>query len=462
MRIAALLLVVLLGGCSLAPVTELPRPPVPVSWPVGDAYLAANEAALPVIALEDIFRDPRLLTLIDAALADNRDLRIAFADLVAARAAVRVVRAGQLPSVSVGAGVSGTGRDGDTATDFALSGGVSRFEIDVFGGLANATKAERSRAFATEAVARTIRVALIADLADAYATYAANRDLLAIARATADNARDSVRLTRLRLEGGVAPRTDLAQAQQVLATAEQSIAEQTALLAQDVNRLRLLAGREIGPTLLPAGLAEIAPRYAAVPAGADTRVLLRRPDVIEAEYRLRAANADIGVARARLFPTLSLSGLVGLAGTALGNLFSGGGLSATGGIDAGQVIFDAGGRRAGVAVSEAQRDAAIAGYERAIQVAFREVADALADQGTLDERARAAAANGDAAAVEARLTEARYRAGVDSFLDNLLAQRSLFTARRQEAQVELARLRNRATVYRVLGGDRTAAIPTPN
>lgn len=456
--------VLALGGCSLAPATQLPPPPVPMTWPVGDAYLAQSEANLPIVSHRDVFRDARLQQLIEGALTDNRDLRVAYANLTAARARVRVQRSNQFPSVGVGAGVTvsrsgaGEGQD-DTRTSYSVQGGVSGFEIDLFGRLANATAAERERAFASEAVARTVRLALVSDIAAAWATYAADRDLLAIAEATATNARESVRLTELRLVGGIAPRTDLAQAQQVLAGAEQSIAEQTALLAQDVNLLRLLVGREIDPALLPEGLTEIAPSYVALPAGLDSRVLLRRPDVIEAEYLLRAANADIGVARAQLFPSLSLTGLLGLASTALADLFTGGAFNFTAGADAAYTIFDAGGRRANVAVSEAQRDAALASYEGAIQTAFRETADALADQGTLGERARAATVNRDAAATEARLTEARYRNGIDSFLDSLLAQRSLFSARQQQVGIELATLLNRVTLYRVLGGDQLAPVP---
>lgn len=448
-----------LGGCSVAPATDLPPPPVPASWPVGDSYLAQSQAGLPVISHTEVFRDARVQKLIATALDENRDLRIAFADLAAARARVRVVRAGQFPTVGVSGGPTvsrSSGEDGDTRTSYSVQGGVSGFELDLFGRLANATAAERERAFASEAVVRSVRLALVADIAAAWATYAADSDLLAIARATADNARESVRLTTLRLEGGIAPRTDLAQAQQVLANAEQTIAEQTTLLAQDVNLLRLLVGNEIDPALLPASLAEIAPSYASLPAGLDSRVLLRRPDVIEAEYLLRAANADIGVARAALFPSLSLTGLLGLASSALADLFTGGAFNFTAGADLGYTLFDAGGRRANVAVSEAQRDAARAGYERVIQRAFREVADALADQGTLSERARAASVNREAAATEARLTEARYRNGIDSFLDSLVAQRSLFVARQQQVAIDLQTLLNRVTLYRVLGGDQLA------
>jgi multidrug efflux system outer membrane protein len=457
------------SACSLAPPTSLPEPPIPLTWPVGDSYLANNEAALPAVSYSEVFSDARLQQLIATALSESRDLRVAFADLAAARARVRVVRAGQFPEIGVGAGATATrsasgssgetGDSSDTRVRYSLQGGVSGFELDLFGKLANATKAQRDRAFATEAVSRTVRIGLIADIAQAWAAYAADRDLLAIAEATADNARQSVRLTELRLVGGIAPRTDLSQAQQVLASAEQAIAEQQAALAQDVNLLRLLVGTEIDPDLLPGGLDEIETRFSAPPVGLDSRVLLRRPEVIEAEYLLRAANADIGVARAQLFPTVSLTGLLGLASTALADLFTGGAFNFTAGADAGYSIFNAGGRRANVAVSEAQRDAALAAYERAIQAAFRDTADALAEQGSLVARQRAAADNATAAATTARLTEARYRNGIDSFLESLIAQRSLFAARQQLVGVRLAALQNRATLFRMLGSDEAGLPP---
>ncbi|TCJ39794.1 efflux transporter outer membrane subunit [Parafrankia sp. BMG5.11] len=454
----------LASACSLAPPASVPQPPIPLSWPIGDAYLAQSEAALPAVFYTDVFRDPRLQQLISVALSENRDLRIAFADLAAARARVRVVRSGQFPSVGLNTGVtvsrSGSASaggdengDGDTRARYAVQGGISAFELDLFGKLANATEAQRDRALATEAASRTVRIALIADVAQAWAAYAADRDLLAIAEATAANARESVRLTELRLRGGMAPRTDLSQAQQVLAGAELAIAEQQAALAQDLNLLRLLVGAEVEPALLPEGVDEIAASFAAAPAGLDSRVLLRRPDVIEAEFLLRAANADIGVARAQLFPSVSLTGLLGLASSSLGNLLTGGAFNLTGGADAAYSIFDAGGRRANVAVSEVQREAAIAVYERAIQTAFRETADALADQGTLRARGKAASDNVAAAATTARLTEARYRNGIDSFLDSLIAQRSLFAARQQQVGIRFAELQNKVTLYRVLGTD---------
>ena len=448
-----------LGACSLAPKYVQPAAPVPASWPVGDAYLVQSEAALPRVTLDQLFRDPRLQALIEQALANNRDLRVAAANVAAARAQVRVTRSAQFPAI----GISGSGdyTDGGIAggvasggrESYALQAGVSAFELDLFGRLANATAADRDRAFSTEAVARTVRLALVADLAEAWTNHAADRELLGIARETADSARRSVTLTRARLEGGVAPRTDLRQAEQVLATAEGDLALQTAAVAQDENLIRLLVGADYDKALLPQDLDEVSASIATLPAGTNSQVLLRRPDVVEAEYLLRAANADIGVARARLFPTISLTGLLGFASDALGSLFTGDALRFSAGADASLSIFDAGGRRAGVAVSEAQRDAALASYERAIQTAFREVADALADQGTLGERLRAARANTEAAADTARLTDARSRGGVDSFLSSLDAQRSLYSARRAQIAVELAAVRNRITLYRSLGDD---------
>ena len=448
----------MLAGCSLAPKTALPPPPVPQGWPVGDAYLIESEAALPILSYKQLFTDARLQSLVEQALANNRDLRTAYANLAAARAQVRVSRAAQFPAIGVSASgdYADRGGSGGAGSSFALQGGVTAFELDLFGRLANANAADRDRALATEAASRTVRLSLIADLANAWAAYGADRDLLAIAQETATNARENVRLTKARLDGGVAPRTDLRQAEQILATAEDAIAQQQTAIAQDENLIRLLVGGDVDPALFPASLAEVTPAVAAPPAGMRSEILLRRPDVIQAEYLLRAANADIGVARARLFPTISLTGLLGFASDALSSLFDKGSFAWSAGGNASASIFDFGGRRAGVAVSEAQRDAALASYEGAIQTAFREVADALAVQGTIAERVRAAAANTEAAADTARLSEARYKGGVDSFLASLDAQRSLYAARRSEIATGLLLVQTRIALFRALGGDSSA------
>jgi len=458
----ALPLAMAVAGCSLAPDYARPAAPVPQSWPAGDAYLVQTEAALPEVSYRDVFGDPRLQTLIGQALENNRDVRIAAANLAVARAQVGVVRSAQFPEVGVGASASLQTREGADTESYLIQGGIASFELDLFGRLANATEAQRKRMLATEAAARTVRLGLVSDLANAWATYAAERDLLAIAAETAANARRAVELTQLRLEGGIAPRTDVRQAEQVLATAEGDLAALTAAVAQDENLIRLLIGGPVDPALLPAGLNEVFASVATLPAGTDSAVLLRRPDIVQAEYLLRAANADIGVARAEMFPRISLTGLLGTASDTLGSLFSGAVFPTTLAADAAYTIFDGGGRRANLAVSEAQRDAALATYELAIQTAFREVADALAVQGTIGEQLRAARANSAAAADSARLTEARYRGGIDSFLANLVAQRALYEARRRETAVLLASVRNRTDLYRSLGSDGAAATPSPD
>lgn len=463
-----------LGACSLAPKYVAPTPPVPQGWPAGDAYLVQSEANLPVVSYTEIFRDPRLQQLIAKALENNRDIRVAAANLAAARAQVRVIRADQFPAIGVTGSATYADRGSSTTTSstgtttstgssgwsYSVQGGVSSFELDFFGRYANATEAQRNTALATEAAARTVRLGLIADLAQAWATYASDRDLLVVAEATAKNAQRSVELTSARLKGGVAPRTDLRQAEQILETARGDLARQRTALAQDANVARLLVGAEFDEALLPANMNEVLASLGTLPAGTSSQVLLRRPDVVEAEYQLRAANANIGVARAQLFPSISLSGLFGLASNALGSLFKSGAFSWSAGGDASYSLFNAGGRVANVEVSKAQRDSTLATYEGAIQSAFREVADALADQGTLGERLRAASANTAAAADTARLTEARYRFGIDSFLSNLDAQRSLYSAQQSEVSTRLALATNRVTLYRVLGGDAATATAT--
>lgn len=451
-RLPACCLPLLLGACSLAPDYVRPEAPVPPEWPQGEAYLPQQEAALPAVSHTEIFTDARLQRLIALALENNRDLHRAAANIAAARAQLRVTHAEQLPQIGVSASAEISDDGGSGREAYALQGGIAGFELDLFGKFASATEAERQNLLATEAGAETVRIGLVADLASAWITYAADRDLLAIAQETAANAGRSLELTRLRLEGGIAPRTDVRQAEQVLAAAEGDLAVQKAALAQDENLIRLLAGASFDAGLLPAGLADVGDSVAALPAGTSSQVLLRRPDVVQAEHLLRAANADIGVARARLFPSISLTGLLGFASDALGTLFDDASFGASAGVDASYVIFG-GGRRAGVAVSEAERDAALAAYEKAIQQAFREVADALATQGTIADRLRAAQRNSEAAADAAMLTDARYRGGVESFLANLVAQRSLYTARRDETAVRRAALLNRVELYRTLGGD---------
>jgi len=432
-----------------------PEAPIPPSWPVGDAYLRQQEAALPSVTYQDIFRDPRLQQLIAQALVNNRDLRLAAANIEVARAQYHIQRAAQLPEVNSSAGVSVGDRGGGSgvAANYSVNVGVNAFELDLFGRVRSLSHAALDRYFATEAAARATRLTLVGDLATAWLDYAADKSLLALAVETERNAARSVELTRARLQGGIAPRSDLAQAQTILTGAQSDLAQLRTSLAQDVNALQLLVGAPIDPALLPASIEEVAGRIAELPAGLDSAILLRRPDVVQAEYELRAANAQIGAARAALFPRISLTAIAGLASSALTSLFSGGAFTWTAGANANYAIFQGGAGRAGVRQSEAERLAAVATYERAIQVAFREVADALARRGTIGEQLRAEIASAAAAQDAYNLAFARYRGGIDPFLDTLVAQRALYAAQRSLVGTRLVEATNLVTLYRVLGGD---------
>jgi multidrug efflux system outer membrane protein len=346
--------------------------------------------------------------------------------------------------------VSGGARD-----NFSANLGITAFEIDLFGRVRSLSTAAQNRYFATEAAARATRLTLVGDIATTWLTYASDQSLLKIARDTAASAERSVTLTKSRLDGGIAPRTDLAQAQIVLQTAQSDLATQTTAVAQDVNALQLLIGAPVDAALLPTSIEEAAATVAVLPEGVDSGVLLRRPDVVQAEYELRAANAEIGAARAALFPRISLTALAGLASNSLSGLFTGGAFNYSIAPSASYPIFQAGAGRAGVAQSRAQRDAALAGYEKAIQTAFREVADALARRGTIGDQLAAQTALTAAASDNYRLSDARYRGGIDTFLQSLDAQRSLYAAQRSLVTTQLTGATNLVTLYRTLGGDAT-------
>jgi len=447
----------LLAGCmSMEPAYVQPDAPVPASWPAGDAYLRQSEAALPTVTYQEIFRDARLQGLIEQGLANNRDLMAAAANIASAREQYHIQRADLFPHVDAGATVAGqpaTG-DGESGADVEYRAGlaVTSFEVDLFGRIRSLSKAELNRYFATEAAGRTTRLALVADIAKGWLTYGADASLLRIAEDTAASAERSVRLTRARLEGGIAPRTDVRQAEQILFAAQALVAQQRTALAQDINLLQLLVGAPIDPSLLPGSIEQAAPTVHPLPAGVSSLVLLRRPDVMQAEYQLRAANAEIGAARAAIFPNISLTGLLGFASSSLGGLLSSG-LNWTASAAANYSIFDAGANRANVRRTEAERNAAVAVYQKAIQTAFREVGDSLARQGTAGDELRARQAQENSAADNYKLAEARYRAGIDDFLATLDAQRTYYSAQQSLVLMRLESAINLVDLYRALGGD---------
>ncbi|WP_293879852.1 efflux transporter outer membrane subunit [Sphingomonas sp.] len=464
-----------LAGCSLEPKYIRPAPAVPLSWPVGDAYLRHTEATLPSITYKDLFRDPRLQAIIARALVDNQNIAIALANVASARSQYRVQRAALLPGIDassrISTGVSGSTQSGNTTgtgnagtgtsgsrvdarrTSYTADIGISAFEIDLFGRVRSLSKAALQEYLATEAGVRAARLTLVAEIASTYLTFATDRSLLAIAHDTQVSASRSVDLTLARLRGGIAPRTDLRQAETVLDQARSDAANLTTVVAQDRNALELLVGGTIADSELPPSIESVDSLLSELPAGLDSKILLRRPDVVEAEYRLRATNARIGAARANFFPTVSLTALAGFASSALSSLFTGGGLNWSVAPGVSLPLFDGGANRGNLAYANAQRDLAVAQYRQTVQTAFREVADALARRGTIGLQTQAQIDLEAAARDSDMLAEARYKEGIDPFLSRLDTQRTLYSARRALASARLLRADNLVTLYRVLGGD---------
>jgi multidrug efflux system outer membrane protein len=476
----ALLALAGLAGCSFEPAYHRPAPAIAAALPA-----VGQGEALAALDYRQVFLDPRLITLIDRALANNQDLKAALANVRSARALVTVARSGLFPQLDGSAGITtgdssnetrgnvgsngvGTGNGGNGAstggqrTTYDADLGVS-WEIDLFGRLRSLNNAAFNDYLGSEAAQRGARLSLVAGVANAYLTLAADRSLLAIANETRTSAAKSVELTQALLKGGVAPRTDLRQAETILAQAEADQASLETAVAQDRNALQLLVGAAVEDALLPASIESLDGQLAEVPAGLDSSILLRRPDVVEAEYGLRAANARIGAARSAFFPQIGLTGLAGFASSALSNLFQGSAFTWSVAPSATLPIFDGGANLGNLRYSKAQRDLALATYQKAIQSAFRDVADALARRATIDRQV-AASTRLDASARDSLfLANARYREGIDPYLNMLDAQRTAYGAARTLTQARLLKTQNLVTLYQSLGGDQLidAMLPAP-
>lgn len=455
-----------LAACTMAPRYERPAPPVADTWPSGPSYAANQEGQTTVadIPWREFIRDAKMRQVIEQALANNRDLRSTLANIQSARAQYRIQRSDLFPKIngdvsgnrskSVNS-FSGTATgEGSTieSENYTASVGLSAFEIDLFGRVRSLSNAALESYLATEEAGRATRISLIAETASAYLTLAADTSQHLLSQRTVDSAQRSMEVTRKRLEAGVASRLDVRQAETIYQQARADLASTTALIAQDRNALELLAGSRVPDALMPSELPADHDWLADVPAGLSSSVLLDRPDVLQAEHQLKSANANIGAARAAFFPSLSLTASTGLASTELSNLFSDG--ASVWSVGSGLVlpIFNGGANVANLAYANAQRDLFVSQYELAIQTAFREVADALAIRGTIQEQLDAQRALVDAAADSYQLAEARYTKGVDSFLDTLDAQRTLYNAEKSLVSARLTESDNVVRLYRVLGG----------
>jgi len=457
-----------LAGCaSMAP--EHVRPPAATAPAFDPDYRPDGEVVASQLSYRDWFPDPRLTALIASALENNRDLLAATARIEQARARYRIQDSRELPSVVASGGATRTRQPlgvnpaldtGDvegapasvTFNRFEVGVGVSSFELDFWGRVASLSQAARAEYLATVAAQRAFYLSLIADTATTYFEIVETEEQIALAQATAESRREGLRIARLRLDNGVTSALPYRQAETLLTQAEQQVASEKLVLARLRNQLAVLVGGTV-PEALPEGLALAAQgddrRLA---AGLPSDLLLVRPDIVAAEEQLRSARANIGAARAAFFPTISLTGNAGLSSGSLDGLFSGDSLGWSFGPSISLPIFDWGGREASLDLAQALEVEQVANYDRTVQIAFREVSDALAGREYLAEQLDTLRRAVTAQERIARIARLRYREGVGSYLEVLDAERNLFSAQQQLLTTQRAWLQNRATLFVALGG----------
>ena len=468
-----------LSGCAnFAP--EHTRPDPGISSDYDAEFRPDGTVVASQLSYRDWFADPRLEGLIASALANNRDLLAATARIEQARGRYRIQDSRRLPAVvanasgvrtrqslagnpTLGAG-SETGPETPasiTYNRFDVGVGVSVFELDFWGRVANLSEAARAEYLATIAAQRAFYLSLIADTANTYFEIIETEEQIALAEATAESRREGLHIARLRLESGVTSALPYRQAETLLTQAEQQLAIERLALAQLRNQLTVLVGGAI-PQDLPQGLTLAAQGdERRLAAGLLSELLLARPDIVAAEEQLRAARANIGAARAAFFPTISLTGSAGLASNSLDGLFSSDGLGWSFGPTITLPIFDWGAREADLDLAQALEVEQVANYDRTVQTAFREVSDALAGRRYLAEQVETLERALAAQERIARIARLRYREGVADYLEVLDAERNLFNAQQQLLLTRRAWLQNRATLFVALGGGMAANIPEP-
>ncbi|MCQ4299070.1 AdeC/AdeK/OprM family multidrug efflux complex outer membrane factor [Pseudomonas songnenensis] len=454
-----LALVAALGGCSLIPEYQRPDAPVAADWPQGEAYpqgaALASERAL---GWREFFRDPALQQLIEVALENNRDLRIAALNVDAYRALYRVQRADVLPAVSADGSGTRSRMPGDLnmtgepaiSSQYSATFGVS-WELDLFGRLRSLRDQALEEYFASEAAQRSTQISLIASVANAWLTLQADQALLQVTRDTLKTYEQSLGLTQRSFDVGVASALELRQARSAVDSARVSIEQYTRLVAQDRNALTLLLGQAL-PAGLPSSDGLERTQLAALPIGLPSDLLQQRPDILQAEYQLRAVNASIGAARAAFFPRISLTGAAGTASSELSGLFDGGSGYWSFSPSISVPIFNAGQLRANLDYAQISKNIQVSQYEKAIQTAFREVADGLAAQATYTRQVQAQRDLLQTSEDYYNLAERRYRTGVDSYLTVLDAQRQLFNVQQQLIGDRLAQMTSEVNLFKALGG----------
>lgn len=455
--VTAVIAASLVAGCTMAPEYTRPDAPVASEFPTQPA----EEGGAPAAALgwREVFGDARLQALIGLALENNRDLRVAVLNVDRARALYRIERSDQLPTVNATASGSVQGLPGGispfgagTLEQYTVGVGVTAFELDVWGRVRSLTDAALEQYLASEEAARSVHLAIVAEVASAYLTERALDEQLEIARETLKTVEESFALTSRGVELGRGSELDLRTAETQVQTARYNLALLEQRRAQAANAVVFLIGRPL-PADLPEPLPLAEQQFLEeIPAGLPSDLLQRRPDILSAEHELLAANANIGAARAAFFPSISLTGFGGTTSRELGGLFGGDTGTWSFSPQINLPLFTGGRLRANLDAAEISKSIEVAQYERAIQVAFREVADALVARDRLAEQLEAQSARVASEERRYELSEMRYRAGVDSYVTLLTAQRDLYTAQQQLIDTQRAQLANIAQLYKALGG----------
>jgi len=460
----AALILGLTGCTTLAPKYEQPAAPVPASWPSGAAYKAgpgtSTDKAPAEIPWQDFFVDPQLRKLIERALENNRDLRIAALAIERSQAQYQIQRSDLFPKVDASAKADfqriaenfSSTKLPQTIHQYNVGLGVSSYELDLFGRVRSLKDQALEQYLSTEQARLSVQISLVTQVAAGYLNLAADLERLQLARETLASQQSSYQLIRSRFDAGISSALDLNQAQTSVDAARLDIARYTSLAAQDVNALNLVVGSPVPAELLPASLSESLTALADITPGLPSDVLLRRPDILQAESLLKGYNANIGAARAAFFPRITLVSSVGFGSDDLSSLFQSGAFVWKFAPQISLPIFDGGSNQARLKIAEIDRDIALAQYEKAIQTAFREVADALAQRGTIDEQVAAQMSITEATSESYRLSRARYEKGIDGYLTVLDSQRSFYGAQQNLITIRLTQLANQVTLYKVLGG----------
>ncbi len=456
-KVGAALLLAVLQGCSMVPAYERP------TLPVANQFPGRMSTAVPEQGWRHYFADERLQTLIDLALANNRDLRIAMLNVAQTRAQFQIRSADLLPTVNAAANAvrQPSVVNGKLGNSFSVGLAVSAWEIDFFGRLDSLKAQALALYLASEEGRKAAQTTLVASVANAWLSLLADEDLLEIARSTLATREASVKLTQLRFDNGASSELVLRQAQSLVESAKATLAQLQRQRSQDENALVLLLGQSL-PAALKEGQSRTLVSFkppAELPAGMPSDLLERRPDIMQAEQQLIAANANIGAARAAFFPRIALTASAGTSSKELSGLFESGSWGFSIAPQLLLPIFDAGRNQAGLDVARASKDVAVAQYEKAIQTAFREVSDALVARDHLGEQLRALQAQAQAERTSFRLSELRYQNGVASYLDLLDAQRALFATEQAAVQARLTQLQSQVALYRALGGGWAASLP---